>query len=158
MTTRPFGPDDREPALAALAACGAFDTVEIEVASGMIDDGLLGRYSLLAVEQDGAFAGYSCFGPAPLTRSAWYLYWICLRPEAQGRGLGRSLENASEEVIVGAGGTRLVVETSGRPDYRPVRRFYRRAGFVEAGRLTDFYRDGDDCVLFQKVLREAKHD
>lgn len=152
---RPFEAHDRAPAHAALAECGAFNEDEIAVASDMIDAGLVGRYCLLVIEQDGVFAGYSCFGPAPLTQSAWYFYWICVRREAQGRGLGRMLESSSEKAVADAGGTQLVVETSGRSDYLQARRFYQRAGFVEAGRLTDFYREGDDCVLYRKALREA---
>ena len=53
---------------------------------------------------------------------------------------------------MGAGATQLVLETGGRPDYAPVRRFYRRLGFVEAGRLADFYSSGDDCVIYRKAL------
>ena len=47
------------------------------------------------------------------------------------------------------------LETSGRPDYEATRRFYRAAGFTEAGRVPDFYKPGDDCVVYYKALEAA---
>ena len=52
-----------------------------------------------------------------------------------------------------AGGERLVVETSGRADYDRARRFYELSGYAVAGRIADFYKAGDDCVVYCKVLR-----
>ena len=51
-----------------------------------------------------------------------------------------------------AGGRRLYAETSGRAQYRPTRRFYRRAGFRREARLRDFYAPGDDKLIFVKEL------
>jgi ribosomal protein S18 acetylase RimI-like enzyme len=53
------------------------------------------------------------------------------------------------------GGERLVLETSGRPDYERSRRFYERAGFTVQGRIPDFYKPGDDCLIYCKILGES---
>ena len=48
---------------------------------------------------------------------------------------------------------RLVrVETSGTPPYQPTRAFYERFQYRETARLPDFYRPGDDLVIFTKRL------
>jgi SET domain-containing protein len=45
-----------------------------------------------------------------------------------------------------------VLETSGRADYARARRFYERAGYRTVGRITDFYKPGDDCVFYCESL------
>ena len=52
------------------------------------------------------------------------------------------------------GGERMVLETSGRPDYERSRRFYEQAGYRAAGRIENYYKPGDDCVFYCKVLGE----
>jgi ribosomal protein S18 acetylase RimI-like enzyme len=101
---------------------------------------------------EGQVRGYVCLGRTPLTVSTWHLYWICVHPAAQGRGVGRALQSHAEGFVRAEGGERLVLETSGRTDYGRARGFYRRAGYQEVGRIKDFYRRGDDCVLFCKPL------
>ncbi len=158
VVVRRFRADDRAGAQSALLNSDAFSPEEVAVAVAMIDEGLAGRYELLLVERARAFAGYSCFGRAALTQSAWYLYWICVAAEARGAGFGLTLEAATTRRIAELGGSRIVVETSGRADYAGARQFYTRAGYTEAGRLPDFYAAGDDCVIYFKSLRpeEAK--
>ena len=46
------------------------------------------------------------------------------------------------------GGRKLVVQTDGRADYEPTRRFYKSCGFQIEGQLKDYYAPGDDCVIF----------
>jgi ribosomal protein S18 acetylase RimI-like enzyme len=152
VTVRKLAAEDRASVREALAACGAFSDEEMRVALEMVDAGLNGDYALLAVETDGRMGGYACFGRAHLTESSWYLYWICVHRRMQGAALGRRLQTHVEDVVRKLGGDRLIVETSGRPDYERARRFYRRAGFVEVGRIADFYKRGDDCVIYCKVL------
>jgi ribosomal protein S18 acetylase RimI-like enzyme len=152
MTVRILAPGDEAAVCEALEACGAFSEEEVRVAMEMVEGGLKGGYSLLAVEIEGKVCGYACIGRAPLTQAAWYIYWICVHPSTQGAGVGRTLQAHIEQFVREAGGTRLVLETSGRADYDRTRRFYRAAGFTEAGRIPDFYKPGDDCVVCYKAL------
>lgn len=154
MLVRPPRPDDRNALQEALQACGAFTDVEVGVALEMIDDGLGGDYTLLGVEVDGVMRAYACIGPAWLTEGSWYLYWICAHPAVQGGGVAVALQDAVESHVRAAGGKRLVLETSGRTSYARARRFYERAGYGVCGRIPDFYRVGDDCVVYVKALLE----
>jgi ribosomal protein S18 acetylase RimI-like enzyme len=90
-----------------------------------------------------------------LTQASWYLYWICVEPALQGTGIGRTLEHAIETRVCENGGERLVLETSGRADYARSRRFYEQAGFTVEGRIPSFYKTGDDCIIYCKLLRRA---
>jgi ribosomal protein S18 acetylase RimI-like enzyme len=66
--------------------------------------------------------------------------------------VARSLVAHAEAYAVGNGGRRLVVQTSGRPDYAPMRAFYAAAGFAVAGRIADYFQDGDDGVFYCRVI------
>ena len=156
VIVRDFAAADREAAADALAASGAFREDEILVALQVLDEALSGGagsgYAVFAAERDGRVRGYVCGGSTPLTASTWHVYWICVHPEAAGFGLGRALEERLEALARSRGGERLVVETSGRPDYARARRFYEKAGYEQVGRIPDFYGAGDDCVLYCKRL------
>ena len=152
MTPRPLRSADRAGVEEILSASGAFSEEEVQVALEMVDAGLDGDYRLLAMAADDRLHGYACFGPAPLTATSWYLYWICVRSQSQNAGVGRALQAAVEAAIRDDGGTCLVVETSGRADYAKTRRFYERGGFIQAGRIAGFYGPQDDCVIFSKGL------
>jgi ribosomal protein S18 acetylase RimI-like enzyme len=156
MNIRKLASTDRDAVREMLLVCGAFTAEEVKVALDMVDSGLAGDYALPVVEMEGRVRAYACVGKAALTASTWYLYWICVHPSVQGRGVGRRLQCCVEEVVRDSGGDRLVLETSGRPDYERTRRFYRQAGFREVGRIPDFYKPGDDCVVYCKVLGAAE--
>jgi len=143
---------DRGAVHDALVQCRAFNEVEIGVGLEMFDAGVAGDYELAGLEEGGLLRAYACFGKASLTERSWYLYWICVHPAAQGRGFGRALQRHVERVVAQAGGERLVLETSGRDDYARSRRFYEQAGFTLHGRIRDFYKPGDDCLIYCKEL------
>jgi ribosomal protein S18 acetylase RimI-like enzyme len=152
MTIRELVPADREAVRTMLVDCRAFSDVEVQVALDMVDDGLKGDYTLLAVETEGKLRAYACLGHARTTASAWYLYWICVDRSVQGSGVGRLLQASVEDAVRKFGGDRLVVEASGRPDNARVARFYRQAGYAQVGCIPDFYKPGDDCIVYCKIL------
>ncbi len=156
MMVRELRAGDRDAVYEALVACGAFTEEEVRVALEVLDaglaGGLTGDYPHFAAEVEGRVRGYVCVGKTPLTASTWHLYWLCVHPAVRGTGVGRALQAHAEAFIRSRGGERLVLETSGRPDYARARRFYQQAGYAEVGRIPDFYKPGDDCVVFCKLL------
>jgi ribosomal protein S18 acetylase RimI-like enzyme len=159
VTVRELGPGDRLQVRDALLACGAFTEEEVRVALEVLDAGLSGGldgdYPLFAAEVQGRVRGYVCVGKTPLTQGTWHLYWICVHPIAQGRGIGRALQAHAEAFVRARGGERLVLETSASPGYARARGFYDGAGYTVVGRIPDFYRPGDDCILYCKALGPA---
>jgi len=147
---------DREAIREILAGCAAFNEEEVRVALEVLADGLAGGldsdYPLFAAELDGSVRGYVCVGKTPLTLGTWHEYWICVAADSQRHGIGQALQAHAEAFVRSRGGERLVLETSGRPGYARTRRFYRKAGYRRVGRIRDFYRPGDDCVVFCKEL------
>ncbi len=109
-------------------------------------------YYFIVERQDERVLGYACYGPRALTDRTYDLYWIAVSPDARHAGVGRSLLCATEESIRKLGGRLLIVETSGLPQYEPTRAFYHATGYAREATLKDFYKDGDDLVIFTKHL------
>ena len=148
---------DRATVRELTTATGFFSSEEVAVAVELIDarlvQGLASGYRFLFADGDGRLDGYVCYGPIPLTKSSFDLYWIAVRPGAQQAGLGRRLMEAAEAKARELGATAMYVETSSRPQYEPTRAFYRRLGYRSAAELPDFYGPGDGRVIFAKPLR-----
>jgi ribosomal protein S18 acetylase RimI-like enzyme len=142
-----------------VAATGMFSAEEIEIAGELVEETLVrgakSGYEFVIATEAGQLVGYACFGRIPGTQSSFDLYWIAVEPGQQGRGLGQQLLARSEARAREQGGGRIYVDTSGRAQYEPTRRFYRGAGYEIAAELADFYAPGDSKVIFVKSLGSA---
>jgi len=142
-----------------VAATGMFSAEEIEIAGELVEEtlqrGAKSGYEFVIATAAGQFVGYACFGRIPGTQSSFDLYWIAVEPGLQRSGLGQQLLARSEARVCALGGGRMYVDTSGRAQYEPTRRFYRAAGYAVAAELADFYAPGDAKVIFVKPLRSA---
>ncbi len=111
-----------------------------------------GDYRVRVAEVGGRLAGYVCFGPTPMTRGTFDLYWIATHPDCRGRGVAGALVDAMEAELR-RGGARLVrVETSELDGYGAAHRFYLRHGYPVVARLPDFYQPGDHLLVLLKHL------
>jgi ribosomal protein S18 acetylase RimI-like enzyme len=136
-----------------------FTQEEAQVALELIDGSLapsddpFGYRCLVALADEGedaALWGYLCYGRTPMTERAYDLYWVAVEPSLQGVGVGRRLCGALEDTVREAGGGIIRVETSAQEAYGKTVRFYQRIAYVEGGRLPDFYKPGDDLIVFYK--------
>lgn len=139
-----------------VAATRMFNAEEVEIAAELVEEtlrrGKASGYEFLMASERGRLVGYSCFGRIAGTQASFDLYWIAVAPELQGRGLGQLLLARLETRVSESGGGRLYVETSGRAQYAPTRRFYARAGYRIEAQLPDFYAPGDAKLIFAKEL------
>ncbi len=139
-----------------VAATGKFRPAEVDVAVELVEErrakGIESGYHFVIAEQGGAVLGYTCFGPISVTVASYDLYWIAVDPRLQARGLGKALMQRTEEAVRAAGGQRIYIETSGRPDYWATRAFYEACGYRFDSRVADFYAPGDDKILYVKSL------
>jgi GNAT superfamily N-acetyltransferase len=145
---------DRGSIEAIARGTGFFNEAEVAIAVELVDDRLTkgdaSEYWFLLDGPPGDVTGYTCYGPISGTRSSFDLYWIVVRADAQGRGLGRMLLDATNERIRAMGGTRVYAETSSKPLYEPTRRFYESNGFHADAVLPDFYAPGDSKVIYRR--------
>jgi GNAT superfamily N-acetyltransferase len=153
------GPGDLRAVPELVAATGFFRPSEVEIARELVAECLArgpdasGYHFLLADDARG-LAGYVCFGPIAGTEGSFDLYWIAVRPDRWGMGLGRALLSAAEARIAAWGGRRVWIETSTTDRYAPTRAFYAACGYRLEAVLADFYAPGDGKAFFVKVLGE----
>lgn len=149
-------PSDVNAVRHLVQATGVFHDFEVEIAVELVEERLrrgdASGYHFLFMDGRDGLDGYTCWGPIACTQGSYDVFWIAVAPQRQGQGLGRMLLQETEERIRAAGGRRIYLETSGRPDYLPTRHFYNRCGYSVVATLPDFYADGDDKVILVKLL------
>ena len=151
---QPTTPDEREAIVQIAASTGVFNAEEIDTVKELLDGYYTSPersgYHFLSYREGGRVLGFAAWGPRALSEKGYDLYWLATRPEAQGRGVGRALEETVEASVRARGGYWLVVDTSDTPHYAAARRFYEGCGYTRAAVLPDFYRDGDSLVIYAK--------
>jgi ribosomal protein S18 acetylase RimI-like enzyme len=150
---RPLSAADRRRIEEITRAVRVFRDDEVPVALEVFDGAVAGSpdYLALGAAVDERLVGWICWGPTPCTLGTYDLYWMAVDPAAQAAGIGTALLREMEGRL--AGSARLiVVETAGRPDYRPTRAFYEARGYRRAAVIPDFYAPGDDQVVYVKAL------
>jgi ribosomal protein S18 acetylase RimI-like enzyme len=112
-----------------------------------------GHHCSATYELDGRVVGYVYFADsAALSDRTWYLWWIAVDKTVQGKGVGRELLQYAETDARRRGARLMLIETSGVPEYELTRRFYLKNGYDQEAVIRDYYRDGDDLVVFRKRL------
>jgi ribosomal protein S18 acetylase RimI-like enzyme len=157
---RALKPQDRSPIEAMVISSGKFNDGEIATAMELVDEALQSGDAsgyFFAVLETGStnntkVRGYACYGPVPLTEAAYDLYWIVVDPASQGSGFGQRLLKYVEQDVLRLGGRMVLIETSSQESYGATVRFYERSGYDLAARIRNFYKVGDDKLVFQKEL------
>jgi ribosomal protein S18 acetylase RimI-like enzyme len=151
---RPTVPGDTPELLAIARETGVFKPAEIVALEEVLDDYHAQNVGLghrsVTLELDGRPIGFAYYAAAAMTDRTWYLYWIAVSRTTQARGLGSRLLHWAEREIAERNGRLLLIETSGLPHYELTRRFYAKHGYHVACRISDYYADGDDMVVFGK--------
>jgi GNAT superfamily N-acetyltransferase len=153
---RPTVPADTDALVSLSAATGVFKPHEIVALREVLDDyhdanREQGHVALTWEDASGP-VGFVYYAPTAMTDRTWELWWIVVKKELQGSGIGGQALKAVEARVRGAGGRLLLIETGSTPPYEPTRQFYLKHGYVVSARVPDFYADGDDKVIFGKRL------
>jgi ribosomal protein S18 acetylase RimI-like enzyme len=137
-----------------------FSKEDREVVDELLEDFFetprLGDYYFLTAVAEGEVCGFACYGPTPLTRGTYDLYWICVKRNRKRKGYGRALLREVIARIRRRRGRLVVLDTSGRADFASTRAFYGDLGFRPAARVADFYRPGDDLLIYTYRLRATR--
>ncbi len=160
MKIRPLVREDRDRLREILLRTQVFYPEEIEVAMDLIDT-VLNRsdqkdYEVYCfVDEKDLPLGYICFGPIPMTRGAFDLYWIVVDPRYQGNRIGSRLLDFIEMKVRNLNGRMILIDTSSLPSYEKAQRFYQGKGYQEVARVPDFYWPGNDRITYCKKLRNG---
>ena len=158
---------DREEVIELLRATKNFSEAEIAIAEELID------ICIESVEQEDYYAfvseaprsasrggagegsciaGFLLLGPTPATTGTYDMYWIAVHPKFQGGGIAQALDDFAVRFVTGRGGYLLIAETSSQPGYERTRAFYTKQGYETLARIADYYKPGDDLIIFGKRI------
>ena len=153
---RPVGGEDLDASVELLIALELFQAGEIEqirmdLASFFArKDGR--EFWIVDDDPRVGLSGIAYCAPEKMTDGTWNLYLIGVHKDRRGNGRGTMLLREVERMAAGRDGRVLLVETSGTDGFEKSRAFYNNAGFREEARIHDFYKDGDDKIVFWKAL------
>lgn len=78
---------------------------------------------------------------------------LAVHPRRQRQGRAALVRHVERELSA-RGARILLIETSGLGSFERPRAFYRALGYDEEARIRDFYKAGDDKVVFREALGE----
>jgi ribosomal protein S18 acetylase RimI-like enzyme len=90
--------------------------------------------------------------PEKLTEGTYNLYLIAVHKNFQAKGCGKQIITHIERLLQSKAVRILLVETSGLPEFELTRKFYDNCGYNKEAVIRDFYRNGEDKVIFRKKL------
>jgi ribosomal protein S18 acetylase RimI-like enzyme len=147
---------DRNQIVDLVKATGNFNDEEVAIARELVDT-CLGNdeqkdYFTFVFEDEVSkrVAGFLIVGPTPATIGTYDMYWIASHPDFYGRGVAQSLDKKAEEFVRERNGYLLIAETSSQESYRRTRAFYEKQGYLKLSHITDYYKPGDDLIVFGK--------
>jgi len=155
---RPMQPSDKPIVLGLIRATDMFTPDEIDVAEELIDIYLdvpeQKDYRIVVVENERKdVVGYLTWGPTPLSEDGYDLYWMAVSPAEQGHGYGKKLVRWLEAEVRKLDGRLIIIETSSQAKYQPTRQFYLNLDYKEVARVPEYYKPGDDRVIYAKYFR-----
>ncbi len=147
--------DDVTDLIILAEASGLFEPSQTEELVQMLDQHFnceTENQDLWFTDDDNGIVGVAYVAPERMTEGTWNLYLIAIHPDHQRQGRGVVLLDHVEQVLASRGERVLLVETSGLESFEYVRSFYRKSGFDEEARIREFYKAGDDKIIFRKAL------
>ncbi len=90
--------------------------------------------------------------PEKLTEGTYNLLAIGVLKESQGKGIASEMMKYIELTIKEKGGRILIVETSSDDAQIAARNFYKKIDYTQEAVIRDFWKDGEDKIVFWKKL------
>ncbi len=90
--------------------------------------------------------------PEKLTEGTYNLLAIGVKKEYQRHGIASEMMKYIEEVIKESEGRILIVETSSDEAQLGARNFYQNIGYTQIATIKDFWKDGEDKIVFWKRI------
>ena len=102
---------------------------------------------------EGKVIGLGYCTPEKLTEGTFNLLAIAVRKELQGKGEGKKMIDYVENLLLEKGHRILIVETSSDAQFELTRKFYEQLGYREEATIQDFWKEGEDKIVYWKKLK-----
>ena len=90
--------------------------------------------------------------PEKLTDGTYNLLAIGVSQDLQRTGIASQMMAYIEQLLKQKDGRILIVETSSDDAQIGARNFYKKIGYTQAATIKDFWKDGEDKIIFWKKL------
>ena len=90
--------------------------------------------------------------PEKLTDGTYNLLAIGVQSDLQAKGIGGAMMTFIEDYLKNLSHRVLIVETSSVLEFQSTREFYLKRGYTHEATIRDFWKEGDDKVIFWKKL------
>lgn len=94
--------------------------------------------------------GYSM--PEKFTDGTYNLLAVGVSQDSQRKGVASEMMKYIEKLLKHKGGRILIVETSSDDAQIGARKFYQKIGYTQEATIRDFWKDGEDKIVFWKKL------
>ena len=100
----------------------------------------------------GKVIGFGYCVPEQLTEGTFNLLAIAVQKNLQGNGLGKQMIHYLENYLNDGKHRVLIIETSSHPDFALTQKFYLNLNYSKVATIPDFWKEGEDKVVFWKKL------
>ncbi len=90
--------------------------------------------------------------PEKLTDGTYNLLAIGVSQDVQRNGIASQMMNYIEQLLKQKDGRLLIVETSSDDAQIGARKFYQKIGYKQIAEIKDFWKEGEDKIIFWKKL------
>ena len=145
---------DTAAILALANAAIGFEPDEQAELSATLDQHIAGNSAAfwLTDEDKGEIIVAAYCAPEAMTNGTWNLLFIAIHPDHQGQGRGKALMEFVEQHLAAQGDRLLLVETLA--SFEDTRAFYKRCDYEEEARIRDYYAQGQDKIIYRKMLAQ----
>ncbi len=106
----------------------------------------------IVADRGGEIVGFALFGEVAGAVRAGRMHFISVTASARLHAIGVGLCEAAVADLVSTGARLIIAEVPDEPLLSPGRALLARCGFSETARVTDYYRDGVDLIILQRVI------
>lgn len=152
---RPAILNDRNEMIKLFYTLNLFNTDEIKFMSDLLDNYFsesLGEGHYWIVGGDSSIVSAAYYAPEPFGQNVYNLYFIGVLPNQQGKGIGSSMLEYVENHLRQIGQRLLLIETSGLAIFEKTREFYLKNNYEKEATIREYYKEGDDKVIYRKKL------
>jgi ribosomal protein S18 acetylase RimI-like enzyme len=90
--------------------------------------------------------------PEKLTEGTYNVLAIGVAKDFQRKGIARQMMNYIEDFLKNSDGRIIIVETSTDEAQIGARNFYENIGYINMATIKDFWKDGEDKIVFWKRI------
>jgi ribosomal protein S18 acetylase RimI-like enzyme len=106
----------------------------------------------VAEDADGKICGWSYIAQDTRANGVWELWYIGVRSDMNGVGVGDALLRDAEDAVRFASGRMLIISVSSSPSNNRTRESYKRADYRQAGVVPNYYGRHEDKIIYVKSL------